>query len=73
MTLFLQGIFLGDLYVLLFDVQRFPDKVLGKILGVMSQKYRLVFLELPDAPHLQAQLVRALVEESLEHSRLHFK
>ena len=39
----------------------------------MSQKYRLVFLELPDAPHLQTQLVRALVEESLEYSRLHFK
>ena len=72
MTLLLQGIFLGDLYVLLFDVQRFLDEVLGKILSVMSQKYRLVLFELPDTTHLQAKLVRALVEESLKHSRLHF-
>jgi len=56
-----------------FDFQRLFDEVLREILRVMSQVDGLVLFEFPHASHLEAELVRALIEETFENARLHLK
>ena len=40
---------------------------------MMSQVDGLVLFEFPHASHLEAELVRALIEETFENARLHLK